>query len=826
MMKKLPIDDILENVIHTLETHQNAVLHAPPGSGKTTRVPLALLNANFLSNKRIIMLEPRRLAARSAALYMAKLLNEDVGQTIGYRTRLDSKISANTKIEVVTEGILTRLLMADESLENYGLIIFDEFHERSLQGDMGLLLSKECQSVLRPDLRLLIMSATLDIQRIESFLPNTQILICPSPLFPVSVFYRPCKALEWQDTLIKVMHECLEKYNGSILIFLPGESEIRRAESALQSFSSSRISIWPLYGQLSLADQDAAIQAPKENHRKIVLATAIAETSLTIEGIEVVIDIGLQRVAQFDPNSAMSRLITQRVSAASAEQRRGRAGRLQAGACFRLWSEEENTRLNPFSSPEIMQADLSAVVLELAKWGFVEFEKIPWLDAPPLAHWQQAQDLLKNIQAIDTQGRITQHGAALIELGLPPRLAHMVIRGRALGHGILAAQLAALLSERDVLRQHNTADISDRLHYIFNTTHNSYDKNRLQKIKEGARQLSKKQNLSEIMDDNAIGELLALAYPDRIAQKRKNQQGRYILSNGKGAILHTNDRLRNEDYLVVADLDGKAQESTIYLATSIQKKNLEKVLEYIIYEKTSAYWHNEQKSVIISSQKYLGALILEEKFSNDASRYHREINDIFLQEIKKTNLDIFEWGDDLKQWQARAHYMHTLYPDIYPALDTVSLLNSLDVWLQPFLDGYTRFSQLKQLNFSEALKSHLSYELEHRMNQELPISLLVPSGSHIKIDYTSETTPVLSVKLQELFGLDKTPTLAQGKIKLSIHLLSPAQRPVAITQDLASFWRNAYHEVRKDLRGRYPKHPWPEDPLSAIAQKGVKKKMS
>lgn len=819
----LPIDTILPELLATLARTPTLVLQAPPGSGKTTRVPLALRGAPWLGDRRIVMLEPRRLAARSAARFMASLLGEEVGHTVGYRTRLDTKVGKDTRIEVVTEGILTRLLQDDAALENYGAVIFDEFHERSLQADLGLALTRECQQLLRDDLRLIVMSATLDAAGMARVLGNAPVLACGGQVFPVEQQYRAPGRTPLLDHLAATIREVLRSENGSLLVFLPGEGEIRRLCTMLDGALPADAQLAPLYGQLDAQAQDFAISPAPPGQRKIVLATSIAETSLTIEGIRVVIDAGLLRVPQYDPNSAMTHLVTQRVSAANAEQRRGRAGRLGPGLCIRLWSEDEQARLLPFAPPEILQADLTGTVLELAHWGVNDPVALTWLDLPPAANWAQARELLQQLEALDAQGHVTPHGKNMLKLGLPPRLGHMVLRGRERGQGKLAAELAALLSERDLLPHAHGADIHDRLALLRGEQEfPGVDRNRLRLVREGARRLEERHGKSAPADNEAAGALLALAYPDHVAQRRPDTEPRFLLANGRGAFLAPEDRLARESWIVAAEMDGKAREARIFLAAPVSLAALEDVLGAVITDTGFVSWDSAAQAVQARRQRRLGALVLEDKAL--ASADPEKIRQVLCDAIRAAGSQVLPWTPELRQWQARVQLMHGIEPAQWPDVRDAALLDSLPQWAGPYLDGVSRFSHLGRFPLRDALYSQLDWPQQQRLEQELPVRLAVPSGSHVGIDYTTDHHPVLSVKLQEMFGLTETPRLAGGRVPLTIHLLSPAQRPVAVTQDLASFWQNAYADVRKDLRGRYPRHPWPDDPLTAPAQRGVKKR--
>lgn len=831
----LPIDALLPELLACLAGQSTLVLQAPPGTGKTTRVPLALLDAPWRGDKRIVMLEPRRLAARSAARYMAGLLGEPVGKTVGYRTRLDTKVSADTRIEVVTEGILTRLLQDDAALEAYAAVIFDEFHERSLQADLGLALVRECQLLLREDLRLIVMSATLDAAGMARVLGEAPVLSCAGRTFPVQTRYAPPPPShggrpQWLEHLAGVIREAMRTEEGSLLVFLPGEGEIRRLVDLLGESLPGDVLLAPLYGQLAAEAQDLAISPAPQGQRKLVLATAIAETSLTIEGVRVVIDAGLLRLPHYDPNSAMTRLVTQRLSAANAEQRRGRAGRVAPGVCIRLWSEDE--RLQPFAPPEILQADLTGTVLELAAWGVSDPSALAWLDVPPAAAWAQSRELLQQLEALDAKGTVTAHGRAMLRLGIAPRLAHMVLRGRELGLGQLAAELAALLSERDLLPPQHGSDIHDRIALLRGEqSFNGVDRGRLRLVREAAQRLQEGNRAREgvragkdvhVEGNDDAGRLLALAYPDRIGQRRPGGEPRYVLANGRGALLPAEDRLAREPWLVVAESDGKAREARIFLAAPVSAAALEVTLGAAIREEEFVEWDAQAQALLARRQRRLGALVLEDRPLAKADP--EKMKAAFCVGLHQAGLEKLPWTPELRQWQARVQLMHGLEPERWPDVSDAALAATLPQWAGPYLDGITRFSHLEKFALREALHGLLEWAQQQRLEQELPTRIAVPSGSNVSIDYTTDHDPVLSVKLQEMFGLTATPRLAGGRVPLTIHLLSPAQRPVAVTQDLASFWANAYGEVRKDLRGRYPRHPWPEDPLTAVAQRGVKKR--
>ncbi|QOC22486.1 ATP-dependent helicase HrpB [Wenzhouxiangella sp. AB-CW3] len=812
----LPIDDALPDLLAALETHPTVLLTAPPGAGKTTRVPPALLGTDWLDGRRIVMLEPRRLAARSAARFMAGEMGETVGRTVGYRTRLDTKVSKATRIEVVTEGILTRMIQSDPELADYACVIFDEFHERSLRADLGLALVRESQQALRADLRVLVMSATLAVEPLKALLDDPPLIVSEGRSFPVDVHYRPCpREKQLPAHVAASIRHALDNDGGSLLVFLPGMGEIRRVADLLDGQLPANVTVCPLHGNLKPAEQDAAIAPAPDGVRKVVLATAIAESSLTIEGIRVVIDAGLQRRSRFDANSGMSRLVTESVSRASSAQRAGRAGRLEPGVCYRLWSESQQTALRSHTPAEILDADLAPMVLELAHWGIDNPGELTWLDAPPQAHWQQAVGLLRWLDALDESGRITTHGRAMLELGLHPRLAHMVIRGRERNAGGLTAELAALLSDRDLLGPGAGADMGLRLNAL-RGGNPRVARGRLAQARKLAAQIAGKRNgRNESLD---AGCLLALAFPDRIACSRGGR-GRYRLSNGRGAFLFEDDPLAGEDWLVAAEVDGQARESRIFLAAAVDPTVLESDLADHITNETSADWDERRGTVIARRERKLGALVLESKELErpDAATIEAGL----LAAVWRKGLDALPWTDTARQWQARVQLLHGQWPERWPDVDDNALLESIDDWLRPFLAGLAHWRELEQIDLFNTLNALLDYDQQRELTRLVPTHLEIPTGRRVRLDYTAEGGPVLATKLQSVFGWTESPKLADGRVPVVLHLLSPAQRPLAVTADLASFWTNAYPDVRKDMRGRYPKHPWPEDPLRARPREGV-----
>ncbi len=822
----------MPEIHRVLATGPNALLNAPPGSGKTTRVPLALLDAAWLSRKQILMLEPRRLAARAAARRMAEQRQERVGETVGYRMRLDTKVGPTTRLEVVTEGVLTRLLQQDPSLEAYGIVIFDEFHERSLQADLGLTLCRETQRLFRPDLRLLVMSATLDCGPVGTLLNQAPLITCLGHMFPVEIRYLDQPITGRLDVAItQLIRQSLAKDHGSLLVFLPGMAEIRRVERMLLDAKlDPSVLIAPLHGDLPLEKQDAAIRPAAPGTRKVVLATSIAETSLTIEGVRVVIDAGKLRQPRFDPRSGLTRLETIRVTQDSAEQRRGRAGRLEPGLCYRLWTEREQATLTAHRSPEILEADLAPLLLDLAQWGTQNPMDLSWLTSPPVAAIAQANELLIRLGAFTAEGQLTDHGRTMSALSLHPRLAHMLLK--AVPHGLVdqACGLAALLSERDILhgpRELHIVDMRSRLDALRGDYESisglTVDRSTVHRLRQTT-ELWKRQLIglvgrlrqpADLDLSHAAGLLLALAYPDRIARRQPGDEPRYLLANGRGARFTWPDPLSKELFLVIADLDGTTQWAGINLAAPITAEEILSLYRDHIVEEQSVAWDERLGAVRASRRQQLGSLVLAEE---GLSRPDPDLcTAALLQGIRQTGLHIFSFSPELLQWRARVAWLkHLEEPDSnWPDVSDEALDNTLETWLGPYLTGLTTLDRVTRLDLTIPLHALLSYEQHRLLDRFAPTHITVPSGSRLRIEYDRSDLPVLAVRLQEMFGCQETPRVAGGKVPVMLHLLSPAKRPVQITQDLGGFWKRSYQEVRKELRGRYPKHHWPEDPLSA-----------
>ncbi|HYE51063.1 MAG TPA: ATP-dependent helicase HrpB [Azospirillaceae bacterium] len=816
----LPIDAVLPGLLAALDRGPNAVLQAPPGAGKTTRVPLALLDRPWLAGRRIVMLEPRRLAARSAAKRMADTLGEPVGATVGYRVRLDTKVGPATRIEVVTEGVFLRQLQSDPSLEGVGAVLFDEFHERSLDGDLVLAFCLQAQGLLRDDLRLLAMSATLDGEPVARLMGGAPLVTSTGRSFPVETrFAEPPQGERLEAWTARIVRRALAEEGGGVLVFLPGGAEIRRTERHLEEAGlPDGVALAPLYGDLSLEAQDAAIRPALPGRRKVVLATSIAETSLTIEGVRVVVDSGLSRLARFDPRSGMGRLETVRLSRASADQRRGRAGRLEPGVCYRLWSEPADRALTPFTAPEILRADLAPLALELAAWGVQDAAELPWLDPPPDAALAQARTLLTQLEALDGGGRITAHGRRMASLGLHPRLAHMVLKGAELGLGAEACLLAALLGERDILRggpgRERDADIRLRLEIAAGRGDGGADRGGLRQVREAARELRRQLRIpaDAAVRADAAGLLLALAYPDRIAQRRPGGQGQFKLSNGRGAVLDPADPLSTSDYLAVAELDGQARESRIFLAAPLTQADIEEAYGELVRDEEVVAWDGREGAVLARRRRRLFELALRDEA--DPKPPADLVRAAMLDGIREMGLACLPWTKELAAWRERVLFMRRAGGDAWPDLADEALLAGLEEWLGPYLDGVSRRGHLARVDLHAALTGMLDWHARQELDREAPTHLTVPSGSRIPVDY-SGAAPVVAVRLQEMFGLAETPRVGGGRVPVVLHLLSPAHRPIQVTRDLASFWANTYREVKKDLAGRYPKHYWPDDPMQA-----------
>lgn len=827
-----PINEIIPDLKAKLEKEPVIILQAPPGAGKSTVLPIQLLNEKWLEGKKIIMLEPRRLATRSVATRMAYLLEEEIAETVGYRIRFENKISKSTRIEVVTEGILTRMLQNDNALDNVGLVIFDEFHERSLNADLALALCYQVQQVLRTDLRILIMSATLDGAKLSSLLNNAPIVTSEGRQYPVTIQYLNTNEKDFLHLrMANAVKKALRETKGDVLAFLPGAGEIARTQQLLED-DQLGINVLPLYGDLSQQKQQEAIQPDPNGIRKVVLATSIAETSLTIEGITVVIDSGYSRTPRFDIQTGLTRLETIKVTKDAADQRAGRAGRLGPGTCYRLWSEGSHLHLLPNRKPEISEADLAPLMLELSQWGIQNINELMWLTPPPAAAVSQAKELLSQLGALQN-AKITPRGKEMLQMPTHPRLAHMLIEAIHFEKEMpdqhfksLACDISALLEERDPLGKESGADISLKIEALrkyrsgerVNADRKVLD--RIERLSLSWRKLLKVDADNSAPDHFNIGKLIATAYPERIAKRTDKQGLRYRLANGRIVKLNETDALAKEEWLAVAHLDAGTNDGRIFLAAAFDQNDLYELAE----EKQVVFWDKQKNMVVGAIEKKVGNLILESKplsAIDDAQRIS-----VICDLIRENGLKILNWGDSQEDLQARILSLRNWRPtEPWPDVSNEQLIETLEEWLSPYLNKITKLSELQKLDFTQILHSILPWELLQKLDKLAPSKLEVPTGSMIKLNYFNDGSKIeMAVRLQEVFGWFETPTVNEGKNKVLMHLLSPGYKPVQITQDLKSFWKGTYFEIRKELLSRYPKHHWPEDPLTAEAMRGPKRR--
>ncbi|HLK71317.1 MAG TPA: ATP-dependent helicase HrpB [Steroidobacteraceae bacterium] len=843
MSAQSSVERLLAAVSTASAQHRDIVLQAPTGAGKSTHVPLALLEQLRTAGdreSRILLLEPRRLAARAVASRMAALLSETVGKTVGYRMRLDTRISAATRIEVLTEGVLTRMLQQDAALEGISWLIFDEYHERSLQADLGLTLALDAREQLSARYRLLIMSATLEIASVARLLSEPAILQVEGRAFEVQLNYlgsglpslpaapggrgAEVGAESLERSVTRAVQLALRQSEGDVLVFLPGVAEIRRTQTLLRERAPG-VTIMPLYGEMSPEAQDAVLNAPADAQRRVVLATNVAETSVTIPRVTAVVDSGLVRRARFDPSSGMSRLMLMRISRAASDQRAGRAGRLGPGLCFRLWSEGAHSQLAPSTVPEILEADLASLVLEISLWGERDAQRLPWNDAPPGAHLAQARELLGALGALDAAGRLTNEGQRMAQLPVHPRLARMLLAAEAHGALSLAATLAALLSERDLLRgqagQERDADLRTRLELLAqDESHPSVARLRrvarqLEQAVRGSAQVPAASLPDERLQD--AGALLALAYPDRIGQRRPGAEGRYRLANGRGAAFRTHGTLSREPFIVALELDDREREALIDIAVPIGIAAIESLFERQIVTEQQFGWDEASGALAGRSVRRLGSLVLEERVLHSVDE--AQALTAMLALMQRWGAAALPWNDESRALQARMEFVRGLQrPELapWPSSDDASLVSSFSVWLTPYLGGVRSRASLARLPLSEALMARLSAPQQRALESLAPRRISLPGGSQWSVEYRGERAPSLSVPLQELFGVAETPRIAGGAVPLTLELLSPARRPLQITRDLGGFWRGSYAEVRRQMRGRYPKHHWPDDPLAAL----------
>jgi ATP-dependent helicase HrpB len=821
----LPIDAVLEDLARTLASHNAAVLVAPPGAGKTTRVPLALLDESWADNQKIIVLEPRRIAARASAERMAQTLGERVGETVGYRVRFGSKVSRATRIEVVTEGIFSRQILDDPELTGVAAVLFDEFHERSLDADLGLALARDAQTGLREDLRILVMSATLDGARVASLLGGAPVIASQGRAFPVETRYLGRKAdVPLERQMADAIATALRADSGSVLAFLPGAAEIRRTQNFLgERIHDAAIEIVPLFGALDAQVQDRAIAPAPSGHRKVVLATSIAETSLTIEGVRIVVDSGVARVPRYEPDIGLTRLETVRASRAAVDQRRGRAGRTSPGVCYRLWDEPQTASLAAYTQPEILSADLSSLLLDLAQWGVGDPSTLAFLDPPPAPALKEARSLLRELGALDGDGRITAEGRSLRALALPPRLARMIVDSHRLGAGEQAAEIAAVLTERGL--GGDGADLDARLdHFRRDRSPRAASARSLAQRWASQVAASEKANHSaaplatEDRGEISTGVMLALAFPDRVARNRGN--GSFVLANGRGAAVDKASALAREPYIAVGELTGTAANGRILLAAPIAQADIELRFADQIENTDEISFDRGAMALRARRRKTLHAITLSE--APLALKPSAETAGIFADGLIAAGLDRLPWPKPLQQWRDRVMFLRAAEGEPWPDLGDDALAAQREAWLVPTLYDKTSLKELSAGDLSDALMTLLPWELRARLEREAPTHFEAPTGTQLAIDYEAEQGPTIAVRLQELFGLSIHPSIAKGKIPLVLELLSPAHRPVQVTRDLPGFWRGSYAAVRSDLRGRYPRHPWPEDPATAMPTRRVK----
>ena len=825
----LPIDAALPSLKTALHDHNATVLVAPPGAGKTTRVPLVLADESWAEGRRILVLEPRRLAARAAAERMARTLGQSVGDTVGIRIRYDHKVSRRTRIEIVTEGVFSRLIIDDPMLGGIAAVLFDEFHERSLDADLGLALARDVQQALRPDLRLLVMSATLDGARIAALLGDAPVIESAGRAFTVETRYVGRDARPIEPQVADAIMRATRSEQGSLLVFLPGAAEIRRTQGLLESRLDPSTEVVTLYGALTGEEQDRAIAPALPGRRKIVLATSIAETSITIEGVRIVVDSGLARVPRYEPDVGLTRLETMRVSRAAADQRRGRAGRTEPGICYRLWDEAQTVALEPFAKPEILAADLSSFALDLAEWGSAP-EQLAFLDPPPRAALAEAKTLLAELGALDTDGRITDEGRHLRKLPLPPRLARMVVDAASEGEALQAAEVAALIGEHGL--GGSDVDLRDRL--------STLRRDRSPRAREADAMARRWASIAEASptlplngEENksnrkpevlTVGMLLALAYPERIARHRGGGPGAFLLANGRGAQIDPTSPLARELFLAVAELTGSAAAGRILLAAPIALADIEARFADRIEAREEVTFDAASLSLRGRRSRRLGALVLSEQAF--AVSPGEEAARRLAAGIAGVGLERLPWTKALRQWRDRVMFLRASEDDEWPDLSDAALGKTAGEWLAPALTTKTAFSELTADELEATLSQLLSWPLKRRLEAEAPTHFEAPTGSRVPIDYQAEGGPKIAIRVQELFGLDRHPAIAGGKVPLLIDLLSPAHRPVQTTRDLPGFWRGSYAAVRAEMRGRYPKHPWPDDPIAASATRRAKPRKS
>ena len=820
-MSQLPIEAVMPELLSGVRSHSQIILKAAPGAGKSTFFPLQLVKSQAVSGK-IVMLEPRRLAARNIASYLAEQLGEKVGETIGFRVRGENKTSSNTRLEIVTEGIMTRMIQSDPELTGVDMVIFDEFHERSIHADTSLAFSLEIQEALRDDLKIVVMSATLDQTTLQTLLPEARYIESQGRSFPVAYRYQPLVTNDYLPAKMAATIESLmEREQGSLLAFLPGVSAIKQVQERLQHLSND-VDVFALYGQLSFSEQQKAISPAEKGKRKVVLATNIAETSLTIEGIRLVVDSGLERVAKFDLKTGVTKLEQVKISQSSAEQRAGRAGRIEEGLCVRLYSEAQLQQQPLVPVPEILHSDLSSLLAELIQWGAASADELQWLDTPPQAALAQASSLLQQLGLLDHSRQFTAQGKQAQQLGLEPRIASMLTKAKQHSSQLLNAAIAAA-----ALVEEPERNVSDVQHSLYRLQQGKHARNHFmtQRVKVLSAKLEHKFDLQSV-DESLLSLALCLAFPDRIAQSRGKQNHQFLLANGHGAEVRDDDPLADSEYIVVIDLMRSAgRSSQVFLATAVDIVNLEAHFSDMFTVLDYVDWDDARGRLVAEQRVCLGQLVINTKALPEPDS--EKISEALLNYVGRKGLDILNWTPAAKQLQARILCAAQWLPEQeWPAVDEQSLLTNLDDWLMPYLNGVKSVKGLHSVNLEQALMAYLGWPLNQEIDHWLPTHYVMPTGSNKSIRYQENAEPVISVRMQEVFGEQDSPLIAQGRKKVVLELLSPAQRPLQITQDLAGFWAGAYKEVQKEMKGRYPKHPWPDDPANHVATTKTKRQLN
>ncbi len=820
-MSQLPIEAVMPQLLTAVKHQHQVILKAAPGAGKSTYFPLQLIQNQVVTGK-VIMLEPRRLAARNIARYLAEQLGEQVGQRVGYRVRGETKVSASTQLEIVTEGVMTRMIQNDPELDGVDLLIFDEFHERSIHADTALALSLEVQDALRDDLKLVVMSATLDQEALQSLLPEACYIESEGRSFAVETRYAPLTANDHLSTVMaKNIESLMNKESGSLLAFLPGVAAIKQVQERLSHLPDD-VEVCPLYGQLSFTEQQKAISPAEKGKRKVVLATNIAETSLTIEGIRLVVDSGLERVARFDLKNGLTRLEQTRIAQSSAIQRAGRAGRIEEGICVRLYSESQLKQQPQVPQPEILHSDLASLVMELAFWGTTDIHELKWLDIPSAAALQQAKQLLFSLGLITEQGQLTAEGKQAHDLGVEPRAAAMLIKSQSHSDKMVNVALAAVALIEEPER--NVTNIAHSLHRWLSGSHPKKSL-LLKRAQSLAHKLDTTFSLREV-DEDALPLVLSLAFPDRIAQQRANQFGRFALANGHGAECRPDDMLGGCEYLVAIDLmRSHSNSSQIHLACELDVNILQTTFDSLFSTEEVVDWDEKKGRLVAEKQRKLGQLVIERVSLPNPGK--EKMTQALLTYVRRQGLSSLNWTPAAESLLERIRCAVDWLPEqAWPMFDEASLLDSLDEWLEPYMTSVASVKDLSKINLVEALNARLGWPLNQHLDEWLPEHYQLPTGTKKRIRYQHGYEPVLSVRMQEVFGESTSPTVALGRKRLVLELLSPAQRPLQVTSDLAAFWNGSYKDVQKEMKGRYPKHVWPDDPANHVATTKTKRQLN